>query len=1120
MNFGSTQIFGNFAFMNSKRYFTIIVAGAIGLGISDWSGLKDLVGTDTDYTIEASAAKRKSKKKKSSSSRHRSAKTGNKRSTAKRSRTARKATAVSPRATATLPPIEPQSQDSLTLFVNDRLIGLIPTSHNPGGLRVNSVLTDSISGKTVINLNENFTYLPINKEYIESLERLAKKALPDSLSQYDPDLKVGGKLLSYYINTVDKLPKEFRQNQPFVRALAPISEIPNGMVGDNVALWHSHGRYYKPAGGAWMWQRGFLFQTVEDTYTLSYVLPYLVPMLENAGAYVMLPRERDINPIEVIVDNDFGDENAPLYSQPNYFEINGSQKWETGAGEGFIYDLQEFRDTENPFENGTYRQVRTSRSGSPSTASWIADIPESRDYAIYVSYKSLPNSSEDARYTVNYDGGSQDFTVNQKMGGGTWIYLGTFPLAAGYDEEHPTVVLTSRSEKGGETVVTADAVKIGGGMGNIARSPKRSDVFWNNLTTSLANDSSGTLAPTIDPSLANTSTGQVNTIKLSGASGGSSSEPVFKTSGMPRWMEGSRYWLQWAGMPDSIYSPFVGTDDYKDDYTSRGLWVNYLMGGSRVLPAERGLGIPIDAVIALHSDAGKRADDSFIGTLGIYFTNNNVNYSDGTPRKNSRSLTDMIMRQITGDIRTKFEPEWTRRPMWDKSYVEARLPEVPTSLIELLSHQNFADMQYGNDPRFKFTVGRAIYKALARFIGERKDRKVVIQPLPVKNFAIQKTGKNVYRLSWQPTRDGLEPTATPKGYIVMERSGEDMGFHKIGETTKPSFDVQATDDDIHSFQIIAYNDGGRSFPSETLAFRYSPKEEHPVLIVNGFTRISGPQVVNEGDFSGFDSKEDFGVPYIQDVAFTGPQTEFHRSAGESFGKSSSEYVGTIIGGNTFDYPALHGDAIRNSGRGFVSASLGAVENGMVNLHHYKTIDLILGKQRTSIIGRNNHGGEFTAFPRQLRHALTSYLEKGGDLIVSGEYVASDLSSTLAEADAARWGREILGIETADSVPTVGSGKVNAVSRPLGSELEAETYNYSNTLNENNYIVAHPDALKESGHIDESAPFLVFSDSNAAAGLLIRNGKSRRAVMSIPLEAFTDDEQRNKLMMQLLEWVEK
>lgn len=1111
--------------MNSKRYLTLLAVGAISLGVCDWMGLPDILNTEFFETSQASAAKKKSRKKstkKKSATSKTTAKASTKKSRKKSTRTRKKrSTATTPRATATLPPAETPSNDSLTLSINERLIKLIPSSHNPGGLRVNSVKTDTINNKAIFSLNENFTYLPINKEYIEQLESQAKEAMPDSLSDFMIELRVSGKPLSYYINTIDKLPKEYRHNIPFVRTAEPLSPITKGMQGDNVAMWHSHGRYYKPANDNWYWQRPFLFQAIEDTYTLGYILPYAVPMLENAGAYVMLPRERDINPIEVIVDNDQPEEGGTLYSQNTYFETNGHLKWTTGEGEGFIYDLPDFRDTENPFENGTYRVVKTTKSGSPSTASWIADFPESREYAVYVSYKSLPNSAEDARYTINYDGGSEDILVNQKMGGGTWIYLGTYPFAEGYDEENPTVVLTSRSEKGGETVVTADAVKIGGGMGNIARSPKRSDVLWNNVIQTYGTDSISVddivadIAATSDAPIASDNPFRKEEIQKA-----INSEPVFKTSGLPRWLEGARYWLQWAGIPDSIYSPYAGTDDYKDDYTSRGLWVNYLAGGSRVLPNEKGLGIPIDATMALHSDAGKRADDTFIGTLGIYFTNGNINYADGTPRKNSRTMTDMLMRQITGDIRAKYEPEWTRRPMWDKSYVEARVPEVPTTLIELLSHQNFADMQYGNDPRFRFTVGRAIYKALARFIGERKDRQVVIQPLPVKNFAIQKTGKTTYRLSWQPTPDELEPTAMPTGYIVMERSGDDMSFHKIGETSKPHFEVQADDDEIHSFRIIAFNEGGRAFPSETLSFRHVNGESHPMLIINGFTRVSAPAVVNEGDFAGFDTANDFGVPYIKDVSFTGYQTEFNRSSGESFGKSSDKYVASVVAGNTFDYPSVHGDAIAAAGKGFVSTSVGAVEQGSVNLSDYKTIDLILGKQKATTIGRNNKGAEFFAYPKKLRNALTSFLDKGGDLIVSGQYVASDLRSTLGDTDASRWGEEVLCITMPDSIaPTIG-GKIDGMANPLKSSLESRRYSYSNTLNEDCYIVEHPDAIIASPKADEAATFLRFSDTDAAAGLLIRDGKSRRAVMSVPFESITDSNQRALLMKEILEWIEK
>ena len=71
------------------------------------------------------------------------------------------------------------------------------------------------------------------------------------------------------------------------------------------------------------------------------------------------------------------------------------------------------------------------------------------------------------------------------------------------------------------------------------------------------------------------------------------------------------------------------------------------------------------------------------------------------------------------DIQKDFEPEWQRRPLWDRSYSESRTPPVPAMLLELLSHQNLADMKYGLDPGFRFTVSRAIYKGMLKYLSNR-----------------------------------------------------------------------------------------------------------------------------------------------------------------------------------------------------------------------------------------------------------------------------------------------------------------------------------------------------------------------------------------------------------------
>ena len=179
-------------------------------------------------------------------------------------------------------------------------------------------------------------------------------------------------------------------------------------------------------------------------------------MLENAGANVLLPRERDLNRQEYILDND---------EAAGYTETAGQMPWKSGDGAGFAHKQEVYRDFQNPFLDGTFRQTETQTKGAESFAEWSTVIRERGEYAVYVSYKTMKKSSADALYTIHHAGGETHFRINQQMMGGTWVYLGTFLFNEG---QTARVTLSNLSEKAGQ-IVTADAVKIGGGMGNIER---------------------------------------------------------------------------------------------------------------------------------------------------------------------------------------------------------------------------------------------------------------------------------------------------------------------------------------------------------------------------------------------------------------------------------------------------------------------------------------------------------------------------------------------------------------------------------------------------------------------------------------------------------------------------
>ena len=191
-------------------------------------------------------------------------------------------------------------------------------------------------------------------------------------------------------------------------------------------------------------------------------------------------------------------------------------------------------------------------------AEWVPTLPVTGKYAVYVSYQTLPNSVSDAKYLVFHNGGVTEFKVNQKIGGGTWVYLGTFEFDKG-NNDYGMVVLSNESSEHG--VVCADAVRFGGGMGNIAR-------------------------------------------------GG-------RISGLPRYLEGARYSAQWAGMPYEVYAGRKGENDYIDDINTRSNVINYLSGSSVYNPQQSGLGVPLEMTMALHSDAGCSKTDELIGSLGI-----------------------------------------------------------------------------------------------------------------------------------------------------------------------------------------------------------------------------------------------------------------------------------------------------------------------------------------------------------------------------------------------------------------------------------------------------------------------------------------------------------------------
>ena len=791
------------------------------------------------------------------------------------------------------------------------------------------------------------------------------------VSLYSGDMELGELVTSVHRARPEHERYTLPATQAWVENLSSVHQTDQGLKGKHIALWGSHGRYYNQQMQTWVWQRAKLWTTVEDVYTSSYTMPYLVPMLENAGAVVIQPRERDTQMIEQVVDDTEATEVQGVLSsiddKNKCFVAPADNRDESVSGWGKDEDGV-LLEGENPFEKGSYLVAQA--AGQPSSELRYTPRLPKGEYAVYVSYKSLPSSTDKALYTVVHRGQKTDYFVNQRMGGGTWVYLGTFA----FDDDPSQNYVAINNQGSIKNVITSDAIKFGGGMGNVARYPQPDAVENTPSSQSI--------------SLRETA---IDSVQLA------ANQQWAQTSGMARYLEAARYWLQYAGIPDSVYNYTDSRNDYTDDYCCRGMWVNYLAGGSAANPDQEGLGVPVHLSLSFHSDAGVKRGDTIIGSLMIYTDYDNdksKRYPTGATRQLARDYGDYMQSQIVNDMQQLFIPTWQRRQLQNSSYAEARYPKVPAVLLELLSHQNYNDMRYGLDPRVKFTISRAIYKGMLRFIHEQYGTAYVVQPLPVDSMAMSWGENGQIHLRWSAREDVLEPTAVPTYYVVYTRKNDgdwDNGI-KV-QYNEYSFAAQAGV--RYDVKVVAGNAGGVSMDSEVLSAYVAPEEKGRVMVLNAFTRVSGPEWFEDSTYAGI-RPESHAVSYGKEISYIGEQFDFdtrHPWITDDecgWGSCYCDQQGMLNMGNTFDYPVQHGQALAKMGYSYISANAYAVDS----IAGVDAVDLIMGKQKTTVLGNDT---SFKSFTPKLQAILQTYLDEGGRLLVSGAHIASDMQEKTEKA---------------------------------------------------------------------------------------------------------------------------
>lgn len=485
-------------------------------------------------------------------------------------------------------------------------------------------------------------------------------------------------------------------------ALAPADNpgaADGALTGKAVYLSQCHGWLW--GGSAFGLQRPVLHETVEDLHNPEALNQYLTAALENAGARVYTVKERDLQTASTIVDD-----GEAGYTETGTGFVAGLAGW--GRQATYAYG-------QDPFDAGGTRSFPADGGG---TATWSPTVPEDGYYAVYVSWDALSGNAPDAHYRIVHPGGVIDRWFDQRVHGSTWQYVERLWLTAG---SSLTVELIADSASSG-TTLSADAVRIGGGMETITR-------------------------------------GGVST-------------------GRPAWESGGILGAQRLGAPPSVYDP--SNDGNGSDPSSRSRWADwehptgedavYLSWHSNATAAGNARGTSTYY-------AGGGADSPDSPACSASAVSGSYTLAD--------FVQSELIDQFRGRWEPTWRDRGVLTACFAEVN-PSRNDEIPSVLVELAFHDNATDASFLKHPVFRRDSARAMARGILRYFAQQDGVAPVYPPeAPVGISALHDPAGGI-RLSWEPGPSGGVDGDAPTGYLVFSSADGkswDTGFAVTGTTT-------------------------------------------------------------------------------------------------------------------------------------------------------------------------------------------------------------------------------------------------------------------------------------------------------------------------------------------------
>ena len=564
----------------------------------------------------------------------------------------------------------------------------------------------------------------------------------------------------------DSANSTFAQSLPAVSSFGPVApsaQQPAGALSGRVVFMNSGHGWTWSASGFWYLQRPTALNSMNEDYGNLDQLNCFATYCFNAGAIVASMRPLGQQTNEVVLDNT----NAAVTYAGAW--NNSSSTYYFGAAGA------------TPYRSASFSVSET------ATATYTPTIPVAGYYPVYTWVKADTDCG-DQLYRIRHTGGETQYRVPHYLVGNGWIYLGEYYFNAGSNAAVGSVIISNLRGTTTGTIVIADAIRFGNGMGSIDR-------------------------------------------------GGG-------VSGYPREEESCRYWVQ-AGIgqgQSSLLYDDSDTDEHDSWHTPPLMSVEM----TKTNGTASNTSFFFKRVhISFHSNAstGIPSTASARGVVGLITSN---------PTPNQVTLAQLCGQTVNDEMVSLGSPPleypWFNRGTnitFAGGYSEISNTDfnnkMDATIIEVAYHDNTNDAALMRDSKVRLALGRAAMHGVVKYFNQFDTGSppplVFLPEPPVNPRAIGDTNGFI-TLTWS-TPVSVANSGAPTNYVIYQ-STNGWGFGNpisVGTATNFTITNLASGVDYY-FRICAANVGGESLPSAVVGCRAPTSNGMvKVLYVNAFDRF-------------------------------------------------------------------------------------------------------------------------------------------------------------------------------------------------------------------------------------------------------------------------------------------